>query len=101
MIYRLDVPELSDDAGEVRVLEWHGAVGDAFAVGDMILELETHKAIVEIRAGQAGFFRRVDVAEGGWCGSGASLGLCSDTLDEALPADAEGADALLVRFEIA
>jgi pyruvate/2-oxoglutarate dehydrogenase complex dihydrolipoamide acyltransferase (E2) component len=101
MIYKLDVPELSDNAGEVRVLEWHGQVGDAFEAGAMIVELETHKAIVEIRAGQAGVLRRIAAVAGEWCVSGAALGLCSDGADETLPADDEGVQEFLVRFEIA
>jgi len=101
MIYKLDVPELSEDAGEVRVLEWHGEVGDAFEAGAMIVELETHKAIVEIRAGQPAVLRKIAVGAGEWCVSGAPLGLCSDSADEELPADEAGVGALLARFEIA
>jgi pyruvate/2-oxoglutarate dehydrogenase complex dihydrolipoamide acyltransferase (E2) component len=101
MIYKLDVPELSEDAGEVRVLEWHGQAGEAFEVGAMIVELETHKAIVEIRAGQPGVLRKITVAAGEWCVSGGPLGLCSDGADEALPTDEAELGGLLVRFEIA
>jgi pyruvate/2-oxoglutarate dehydrogenase complex dihydrolipoamide acyltransferase (E2) component len=101
MIYKLDVPELSEDAGEVRVLEWHGQAGDAFEPGAMIIELETHKAIVEIRAGQPTVLRKINVAAGEWCVSGAPLGLCSDGADEELPADETGVGPLLARFEIA
>jgi len=101
MIYRLDVPELGQDAGEIRVLEWHGDVGAAFDVGDMIVELETHKAVVEIRAGQQGVFRNIAVAAGEWCESGAPLALFGDTADEALPDQAKDANTLIVQFEIA
>ena len=101
MIYKLEVPELAEDVQEVRVLEWHGDSGTSFDIGDMIVELETHKAIVEIRAGQPGFFRKIEVPAGEWCKTGVPLGLFSDAADEALPAEAGGAVNMLVRFEIA
>ena len=36
------------------MLEWHGPEGHAFAPGELVVELETHKALVEVRAGHAG-----------------------------------------------
>lgn len=59
MIYLLAVPGPIEDVEEVRVLEWHGEPGHAFAAGDLIVELETHKALVEVRAGQPGVMRRI------------------------------------------
>jgi len=100
MIYKLTVPAIAEDVEEFRVLEWHGAVGTNFNVGDMIVELETHKAIVEMRAGQTGILRQLGVAAGGWCKINAPLGLCSDTPDEPLPASQEEAADMLVDFEI-
>jgi pyruvate/2-oxoglutarate dehydrogenase complex dihydrolipoamide acyltransferase (E2) component len=101
MIYKLEVPELAEDVTEVRVLEWHGAVGSRFEVGDMIVELETHKAIVEIRAGQTGVFRKIEVRDGEWCRTGMPLGFCSDAVDELIPEDTGRVAELMVRFEIA
>ena len=39
MIYQLAVPGPIEDVEEVRVLEWHGAAGSAFAIGELIVEV--------------------------------------------------------------
>ncbi len=85
MIYKLVVPGPIEDVEEVRVLEWHGAAGRRFAPGDMIVELETHKAVVEVRAGQPGILRRILRGPGEWQALGAPLGLLGDDSDEPLP----------------
>ena len=58
MIYKISVPAVAD-VEEIRVLEWHGEPGHRFDSGDLVVELETHKAIVEVRAGQPGVLREV------------------------------------------
>jgi pyruvate/2-oxoglutarate dehydrogenase complex dihydrolipoamide acyltransferase (E2) component len=100
MIYSLTVPGPIEDVEEVRVLEWHGAPGRAFAAGELVVELETHKALVEVRAGQAGVLRRVLCAEGDWQAVGQPLALLSDDEAEALPDTAEGLAAMAVDFEV-
>ena len=37
MIYTLTVPGPIEDVEEVRVLEWHGQPGRAFAVGELVV----------------------------------------------------------------
>jgi len=100
MIYTLTVPGPIEDVEEVRVLEWHGAVGHAFAVGELVVELETHKALVEVRAGQPGTLRQVICAEGDWQAVGAALAVLSDGADEPLPASADGLAMMAVDFEV-
>lgn len=100
MIYQLTVPGLVADVEEIRVLEWHGAPLKKFAPGDMIVELETHKALVEVRAGQAGVLRQIFTPDGEWQKIGAALCLFSDDEREALPADVATAKGLIVEFEI-
>ena len=100
MIYTLTVPGPIEDVEEVRVLEWHGAVGHAFAVGELVVELETHKALVEVRAGQPGTLRQVICAEGDWQAVGAALAVLSDGADEPLPASPDGLAMMAVDFEV-
>ncbi len=103
MIYQLVVPGPIEDVEEVRVLEWHGEIGRAFAPGEMIVELETHKAVVEVRCGQPGILRRILCEEGSWQQIGQPLALLADTADEPLDAAADAAasaPALPVEFEI-
>ena len=100
MIYLLAVPGPIEDVEEIRVLEWHGEPGHAFAAGDLIVELETHKALVEVRAGQPGVLRRIVSPAGDWQAIGQPLALLSDDPTEALPETAEGMAALAVEFEL-
>lgn len=84
MIYELKVPSTFEDNDAVRLLEWHGVPGTYFAEGALIVEVETHKALVEIRGEQAGFLRECRVAEGDWCPLGGVLAVLSDSEDESL-----------------
>jgi pyruvate/2-oxoglutarate dehydrogenase complex dihydrolipoamide acyltransferase (E2) component len=99
MIYQISVPAVAD-VEEIRVLEWHGSIGDKFNKGDLIVELETHKAIVEVRAGQAGVLRKILSEAGKWQGIGLPLALLSDIDSEALPDGSEAPIDLAVEFEI-
>ena len=100
MSYKLVVPGPIEDVEELRVLEWHGVPGTAFALGALIVELETHKAVVEVRAGQKGVLRKILHEEGSWLKIGEPLALLTDSESDSLPPSAEGLDALAVEFEI-
>jgi pyruvate/2-oxoglutarate dehydrogenase complex dihydrolipoamide acyltransferase (E2) component len=100
MIYLLAVPGPIEDVEEMRVLEWHGEPGRVFATGDLIVELETYKALVEVRAGQPGTLRRILRHAGDWQVPGGFLALLSDDLEEALPESIENMPPLAVEFAI-
>lgn len=97
MIYQLTVPAAVPGVDEIRILEWHGTPGTAFAAGDLVVELETHKAVVEVRAGQPGILRELKAEPGDWRGIGLALAVFSDQPDEAIEGDAED---LAVEFEV-
>jgi len=99
MFYKISVPPVAD-VEEIRVLEWHGDVGHRFNAGDLVVELETHKAIIEVRAGQPGVLRKILSDAGNWQQIGLPLGLMSDEDSEALPDAAESIVDLAVDFEI-
>jgi pyruvate/2-oxoglutarate dehydrogenase complex dihydrolipoamide acyltransferase (E2) component len=97
VVYTLTLPAI-EDADEVRVLEWHGAPGRRFEVGALVVELETHKALVEVRASQAGVLRAIRVEAGAWLAAGGTLAVLSDAADEPLPDGDSGLAALAVDF---
>jgi pyruvate/2-oxoglutarate dehydrogenase complex dihydrolipoamide acyltransferase (E2) component len=99
MIYKISVPPVAE-VEEIRVLEWQGSVGHKFNAGDLVVELETHKAIVEVRAAQPGYLRQVLSAAGEWQEIGLPLAILSDEADEALPAADETLADLAVEFSI-
>jgi pyruvate/2-oxoglutarate dehydrogenase complex dihydrolipoamide acyltransferase (E2) component len=100
LIYRLIVPGTLDDVQEVRVLEWHGEPGGQFMPGDLMVELETHKAVIEVRAEQNGVLRRRYVEEGQWCRLEGVLALLSDASAEPLPDSSEDLAVIAARFSI-
>jgi pyruvate/2-oxoglutarate dehydrogenase complex dihydrolipoamide acyltransferase (E2) component len=100
MIYALVVPGAIEDVSEVRVLEWHGTPGHAFAAGDLVVELETHKAVVEVRAGSSAVLRQILCESGAWQAIGAQLALLSDSEDEVVPDAVDGLPESAVTFEV-
>jgi pyruvate/2-oxoglutarate dehydrogenase complex dihydrolipoamide acyltransferase (E2) component len=100
MIYALVVPGPIEDVSEVRVLEWHGAPGAAFSTGDLLVELETHKAIVEVRAGAPTILRRILCEPGDWQSIGAALAVLSDDANEGIPDSVEHLEQSGVTFEV-
>jgi pyruvate/2-oxoglutarate dehydrogenase complex dihydrolipoamide acyltransferase (E2) component len=100
MIYQLTVPAAVPGVEEIRVLEWYGEPGTVFAKGDLIVELETHKAVIEARAGQDGVLRDIKAPAGDWCGIGTALAVFSDGADDPLPDSADGAADLMMDFEV-
>ena len=100
MIYALTVPGPIEDVQEVRVLEWHGVAGQVFAVGELVVELETDKALVEVRAGQPGVLRSVLCGEGDWQALGRPLAILSDSAEEPLPTDTGDLALMAVEFEV-
>jgi len=58
------MPALSPTMTEGKVAAWHKAVGDAVAPGDVLAEIETDKAIMEIEAVDEGTLGKILVAEG-------------------------------------
>lgn len=89
------------EAVDVRLLEWHAEPGKMLAAGDLIVELETHKVIVEVRAHQAGVLRRIECRQGEWRKLGDVLAILSDEPDSPLPVSAQGLPIWEARFEIA
>ena len=96
----LAVPGPIEDVEEVRVLEWHGEPGRVFTAGELVVEFETHKALVEVRAGQSGVLRKLLCEAGDWQAIGLPVALFSDAEDEPVPDETEGLAALTVDFEV-
>jgi pyruvate/2-oxoglutarate dehydrogenase complex dihydrolipoamide acyltransferase (E2) component len=99
MIYQLLVPGPIEDVEEIRVLEWHVGERTHSIGGQLLVELETHKAVVEVRTAQPAWMRRILCQPGEWQQIGKPLALLSDTLEEALPENL-GTVVLPVEFEI-
>ncbi len=60
----ITMPRLSDTMSEGTVGRWLKKVGDQIAVGDIIAEIETDKATMELEAFEAGVLQQILVPEG-------------------------------------
>ena len=91
MFYKLVIPKDISDTNEIRLLEWHFAASSAFEKGAMILEIETQKAIIEVRSQQSGILRKIFHQEGEWIElkKQTLLALFSDNVDEPFPDDTD------------
>ncbi|HAK62163.1 MAG TPA: pyruvate dehydrogenase complex E1 component subunit beta, partial [Alphaproteobacteria bacterium] len=58
------MPALSPTMTEGRIARWHKKEGDAVAVGDVLLEVESDKATMEVEAVDEGVLGRVLVPDG-------------------------------------
>ena len=58
------VPQLGESIVEARVARWLKKEGDRVEAGDPVVELETEKVDLEVRAEQAGVLSRIDRKEG-------------------------------------
>jgi pyruvate dehydrogenase E2 component (dihydrolipoamide acetyltransferase) len=64
MPVEVNMPKLSDTMEEGKILKWLKAVGDRVQPGDVIAEVETDKADMDLEAFDEGVLSEVRVAEG-------------------------------------
>ncbi|HUR44320.1 MAG TPA: pyruvate dehydrogenase complex dihydrolipoamide acetyltransferase, partial [Candidatus Saccharimonadales bacterium] len=61
----IEMPKLSDTMTEGTVVKWRKKPGDKVEIGDILAEIETDKAVMEMEAFDEGVFHEVIVQEGG------------------------------------
>ncbi|TAK98659.1 MAG: 2-oxoglutarate dehydrogenase complex dihydrolipoyllysine-residue succinyltransferase [Rhodospirillaceae bacterium] len=71
----IKVPTLGESVTEATVAKWFKKVGDTVATDDVLLELETDKVTVEVRAEAAGTLSEIVAGDGAEVGVGAVLGV--------------------------
>ncbi len=74
MTLDITVPALGESVTEATVMRWHKAPGDAVATDETLVELETDKIAVEVKAEGAGTLAEIVAAEGADVEVGALLG---------------------------
>ena len=63
-IVEVKVPQLSESVAEATMLNWKKKVGDAVAVDEILIEIETDKVVLEVPAPSAGVITELLVADG-------------------------------------
>ncbi len=79
----LEMPKLSDTMTEGTLAKWVKQVGDAVEVGDVVAEIETDKATMEMESFDEGILHEVLVQEGGKVAVGARIAVLLEEGEEA------------------
>ena len=93
MITRVVLAKLSPTMEEGTIVKWSKQEGDAIKVGDVLAEIETDKANMEMEALGAGVLRKVLVPAGGKAPIGALIGVIADAAEDIQATLDEGAKA--------
>jgi len=79
MSVEIVMPKLSDTMEEGTILKWLKQVGDTVARGEVLAEVETDKADMELEAAAAGVLREITVHAGESAAVGAVIALVEET----------------------
>lgn len=74
----ITMPRLSDTMESGVIAAWHKHAGDRVSAGDVIADIETDKAIMELEAYDDGVLERILVPEGASAPIGAPIGLLGE-----------------------
>jgi pyruvate dehydrogenase E2 component (dihydrolipoamide acetyltransferase) len=91
MITRVVLAKLSPTMEEGTIVKWNKKEGDVIKVGDVLAEIETDKANMEMEALGAGVLRKVLVGAGGKAPVGALIGVIADAAEDIQATLAEAA----------
>src|SRR3954465_12450275 len=64
-IVEVKVPQLSESVAEATLLQWKKQPGEAVAIDEILIEIETDKVVLEVPAPAAGVLAEHTVANGG------------------------------------
>jgi 2-oxoglutarate dehydrogenase E2 component (dihydrolipoamide succinyltransferase) len=84
----IKVPTLGESVSEATIAKWFKAVGDAVAVDEPLVELETDKVTIEVNSPAAGTLSEIIAAEGNDVEVDALLGKITEGGGAAAPAPA-------------
>ena len=75
MSVKIEMPKLSDTMTEGILIKWHKQVGDNIEIGDVLAEIETDKATMEMEAFDEGVLTDILVQEGEKAAIGGTLAI--------------------------
>lgn len=82
MASRVIMPKLTDSMEEGVVVKWRKAEGERVESGDVLAEIETDKAVMDLEAFASGVLRKILVPEGATVLSGALIGVIAEPDEE-------------------
>jgi len=87
MSVKIEMPKLSDTMTEGTLIKWHKQVGDDVEIGDVLAEVETDKATMEMEAFDEGKLTEILIQEGEKATIGATLAVLDGDGDDSASAD--------------
>ena len=66
-IVEVKVPQLSESVAEATLLQWKKKPGEAVAMDEILIEIETDKVVLEVPAPAAGVMAQIVKADGESC----------------------------------
>lgn len=86
MSVNIEMPKLSDTMTEGTLIKWHKKVGDSVEIGDILAEIETDKATMEMEAFDDGIITEILIQEGERAVIGGVLAILDGDADSAAAA---------------
>jgi len=86
MATEIFMPKMTDHMEDGRIVRWRTAEGQTVEAGEVILEVETDKAVVELEAPASGILRGIRAAEGESVQVGQTIAFVVDSVEK-LPDD--------------
>jgi pyruvate/2-oxoglutarate dehydrogenase complex dihydrolipoamide acyltransferase (E2) component len=72
------MPPLGDTTDEVRLVRWHKREGERVEKGELLFDVETDKATVQVEALYSGTLRRIQVGDDTTTTAGTVVGWIED-----------------------
>ena len=93
MPINIEMPKLSDTMTEGTLIKWNKQVGDEIEIGDVIAEVETDKATMEMEAFDEGKLTQILIQEGEKAAVGAVLGVLTEEGEDSSAVTAPAAES--------
>lgn len=101
MAVELVMPQLTADMQEGQIVRWLKAVGDSIEKGEVVVEIETDKAEVEVESYEVGVLEQILVAEGETVPCGTPIALVATAEGSSAAQAPTPADSAEVKAEVA
>ncbi len=101
MAKQLTMPQLSPSMAEGRLVTWRKKEGDPIEEGEVIAEVETDKAVMDLEAFESGVLRKILVNEGERAAVNAPIAIVGSTdesIESLLPSSSAAAPAPLAQL---
>ena len=85
MIKEIIMPRLGQTVEEATIQKWSKKEGDTVSKGDILLEIMTDKAVLEVESFHDGVLRKILAKEGSTVPVLSVIGYIADSLDEQIP----------------